>query len=355
MPSKGTRRVDFHSKSEVSSFLLRVYDTIVRKSTTSLLTMSDIRYPASTPLTYLGRRLLTGALTLLGVATIVFGLIHFLPGDPAETMLARSGAPPEAVIALRAEIGLDRPLIVQYARWLYSVAQGNLGRSLFYNRPVSQLIGEQFPSTLELALAAFVIALGLGIPLGVIAALRRNSWVDRLAMTTAVAGVAVPVFWSGLLLIWLFSVRLGWLPPAGAESWSALVMPALVLGFATAGPLARLTRATLLDILGQQYITVARAKGLSERGVLLRHAARNALIPLLTIAGVQLGFLLAGAVVTETLFGRPGLGRLLVDAILWRDLPVIQGVTLVIAGIYVLANLAVDLAAGWINPQVGWE
>jgi peptide/nickel transport system permease protein len=317
--------------------------------------MYDSPKPASTPLSFLGRRLLTAALTLLGVATLVFALIHLLPGDPAEAMLARSGAPPAAVAALRAEIGLDRPLVVQYVRWMGSAARGNLGRSLFYNRPVSQLIGEQLPSTFQLALAAFAVALVLGIPLGVIAALRRSSWIDRMSMTVAVAGVAVPVFWSGLVLIWIFSVRLGWLPPAGAESWSALVMPALVLGFATAGPLARLTRATLLDILAQPYITVARAKGLTERGVLIRHAARNALIPLLTIAGVQLGFLLAGAVVTETLFGRPGLGRLLVDAILWRDLPVIQGVALVIAGIYVLANLAVDLAAGWINPQVGWE
>jgi peptide/nickel transport system permease protein len=317
--------------------------------------MSNDSHPATTPLSYLGRRLLIGALTLLGVATIVFGLIHLLPGDPAETMLARSGASPEAVNALRAEIGLDRPLIVQYARWVGSVARGNLGRSLFYNRPVSQLIGEQFPSTLQLALAAFAVAVVLGIPLGVFAALRRDSWIDRTAMAAAVAGVAVPVFWSGLVLIWIFSVRLRWLPPAGAESWRALVMPALVLGFATAGPLARLTRATLLDVLAQPYITVARAKGLAERGVLFRHVARNALIPLLTIAGVQLGFLLAGTVVTETLFGRPGLGRLLVDAILWRDLPVIQGVALVIAGIYVLVNLSVDLAAGWINPQVGWE
>jgi ABC-type dipeptide/oligopeptide/nickel transport system permease component len=317
--------------------------------------MSDNRHPASTPLNYLARRLLTGALTLLGVATVIFALIHLLPGDPAQTMLARSGASPEAVLALRAEIGLDRPLVVQYLRWLGAAAQGNLGRSLFYNRPVAQLIGEQFPSTLELALAAFAVAMGAGITLGVLSALRRDSWIDRLAMTVAVTGIAVPVFWSGLLLIWLFSVRLGWLPPAGAGSWRALVMPALVLGFATAGPLARLTRATLLDVLGQPYITVARAKGLSEREVLLRHAARNALIPLLTIAGVQLGFLLAGAVVTETLFGRPGLGRLLVDAILWRDLPVIQGVALVIAGIYVVANLLVDLSAGWIDPQIGWE
>jgi ABC-type dipeptide/oligopeptide/nickel transport system permease component len=317
--------------------------------------MFDSPKPGSTPLRYLGRRLLIGALTLLGVATVVFGLIHLLPGDPAETMLAQSGAPPEAVMALRAEIGLDRPLIVQYGRWLAAVVQGNLGRSLFFNRPVSQLIGEQFPSTLELAVAAFVVAVGVGIPLGVIAALRRDSWIDRLAMATAVVGVAVPVFWSGLVLIWIFSVWLGWLPPAGAESCGALVMPALVLGFATAGPLARLTRATLLDVLAQPYITVARAKGLAEHVVLLRHAARNALVPLLTIAGVQLGFLLAGTVVTETLFGRPGLGRLLVDAILWRDLPVIQGVALVIAGIYVLVNLTVDLAAGWINPRVGWE
>jgi ABC-type dipeptide/oligopeptide/nickel transport system permease component len=317
--------------------------------------MSDLSPAASTPLTYLGRRLFTGALTLFGVATVVFALTHLLPGDPAETMLARSGASPEAVIALRAEIGLDRPLIEQYGRWLASLLQGNLGRSLFYNRPVSQLIGEQFPFTLQLALAAFAVAVVLGIPLGVIAALRRNGWIDRLSMMVAVVGVAVPVFWSGLVLIWIFSVRLKWLPPAGADDWSALVMPAMVLGFATAGPLARLTRATLLDVLAQPYITVARAKGLAERGVLVTHAARNALIPLLTIAGVQLGFLLAGTVVTETLFGRPGLGRLLVDAILWRDLPVIQGVALLIAGIYVLANLAVDLAAGWINPQVGWE
>jgi peptide/nickel transport system permease protein len=317
--------------------------------------MSNQYFTSSTPLSYLARRLLIGMLTLLGVATIVFALIHLLPGDPAETMLARSGASPEAVRALRAEMGLDRPLIVQYIQWMGSLAQGDLGRSLFYNRPVSQLIREQFPSTLQLALAAFAVAIVVGIPLGVVSALRHDSWVDRTAMTVAVMGVAVPVFWSGLLLIWLFSVRLRWLPPAGAGDWRALVMPALVLGFATAGPLARLTRVTLMDVLGQQYITVARAKGLPERPVLLRHAARNALIPLLTIAGVQLGFLLAGTVVTETLFGRPGLGRLLVDAITWRDLPVIQGVALVIAGIYVLANLAVDLSAGWIDPRVGWE
>ncbi len=298
---------------------------------------------------------MTGGLTLLGVATVIFALVRLLPGDPAETMLARSGAPPEAVAALRVELGLDRSLAVQYTRWLAALARGDLGRSLFYNRAVSQLIRSQFPFTAQLALAAFAAALAIGLPLGAVAASKPRGWADRLAMSVAAGGVAVPVFWSGLLLIWLFSVRLGWLPPTGAAGWRALVMPALVLGFASAGPMARLTRATLLDVLGQPYVMAARAKGLTERAVLYRHVARNALIPLLTIAGVQLGFLLAGTVVTETVFGRPGLGRLLVDAILWRDLPVVQGVALVIAGIYVLVNLIVDLAAGWINPQVGWQ
>jgi ABC-type dipeptide/oligopeptide/nickel transport system permease component len=306
-------------------------------------------------LPYLRRRLLVAGLTLLGVATVVFALVRLLPGDPAETMLARSGAPPAAVAALRTELGLDRPLPAQYAAWLAAVARGDLGRSLFNDRPVADLIREQFPYTLELAAAAFACAVALGLALGTAAACRPHSWLDRLATALAVGGATLPVFWSGLLLIWLFSVRLGWLPPAGAEDWRALLMPSLVLGYASAGPLARLTRAALLEVLAQPYITAARAKGLRPRQVLLRHAGRNALIPLLTISGLQLSFLLGGTVVTETLFSRPGLGRLLVDAILWRDLPVVQGVALVTAGFYVLINLAVDLVAGWLNPQVGWQ
>jgi len=308
-----------------------------------------------TPLTYARRRLFTAALTLFGVATIVFGLIHLLPGDPAEAMLARSGASPEAVAALRAELGLDRPLAVQYVAWLGALARGDLGQSLFSGRPVAALIREQFPSTLELALAAFCWALALGLVMGLVAARHAGGWLDRLLMGIAVTGVSVPIYWSGLLLIWLFSVRLAWLPPTGAGSWQTLVMPSLALGFAAAAPIARLTRVTFLEALAQPYTVVARAKGLRERDVLLRHVGRNAVIPLLAIAGLQLSFLLGGTVVTETVFSRPGLGRLLVDAVLWRDLPVVQGVALVIAGIYVGVNLIADLAAGLLNPQVGWE
>jgi peptide/nickel transport system permease protein len=317
--------------------------------------MSSYPVPAFSPLSYFGRRILVGTLTLLGVATVVFALIRLLPGDPAETMLARSGASPEAVAALRTELGLDRPLLIQYASWLGAVAHGDLGHSLFDDRPVTDLIREQFPYTLELAVAALAWAVLLGIPLGLVAACRPGSWADRLAMGVAIGGVTVPVFWSGLLLIWLFSVRLGWLPPTGAGSLSALLMPSFVLGFASAGPIARLTRATLLDALRQPHITVARAKGIRESRILLHHAGRNALVPVMTIVGLQLSFLLGGTVVTETLFSRPGLGRLLVDAILWRDLPVVQGVALVVAAIYVLTNLFIDLAAGFLNPQIGWQ
>lgn len=306
-------------------------------------------------LTYLYRRILGGALTLLGVATLVFALLHLLPGDPAATLLAQSGASPEAIAALRAQLGLNLSLPAQYLNWLARLARGDLGRSLFYSQPVSELLSANLPYTVQLALASLAWAALLGLPLGVLAAVRPSGWLDRLAVAFAVGGATVPVFWSGLLLIWLFSVRLGWLPSAGAEGLRSLVMPSLVLGYASAGPIARLTRATLLEVLSQPYITAARAKGLHPRQVLVRHAARNALAPVLALSGLQLGFLLGGTVVTETVFGRPGLGRLLVDAILWRDLPVVQGVALVIAGGYVLVNLGVDLISAWVNPQIGWQ
>ena len=306
-------------------------------------------------LSYLRRRLIVAALTLVGIATVVFLLVRLLPGDPAETMLARSGASPQAVAALRAELGLDRPLPLQYAGWLSELLHGDLGRSLYYNRPVTQLIGEQFGYTLRLALAALAWGWLVGAGLGIAAAYWDGRWPDGLAMLLAVLGATVPIFWSGLLLIWLFSVRLGWLPATGAGSWQALLMPSLVLGFATAGPLARVARVTLLEILAQPYTVVARAKGLTRGQVLVRHALRNALVPLITVSGLQLSFLLGGAFITETVFSRPGIGRLLVDAILNRDLPVVQGVALLTAGFYVILNLLVDLAAGWLNPQAGWQ
>jgi ABC-type dipeptide/oligopeptide/nickel transport system permease component len=306
-------------------------------------------------LAYLRRRLFTAALTLLGVVTVVFMLVRLLPGDPAETMLAHSGASPQAVAALRAELGLNRPLPVQYADWLAQLAHGDLGRSLYYNEPVTQLIAQYFPFTLRLALAALGWALLMGPALGVIAAYWVGRWPDRLAMLLAVGGATIPIFWSGLLLIWLFSVRLGWLPATGVGAPLALLMPSLVLGFAAAGPIARLTRATLSEALAQPYIMAARAKGLSRARATLRHGLRNVLAPLITVTGLQLSFLLGGTFITETVFNRPGLGRLLVDAILNRDLPVVQGVALIVAGFYVLVNLAVDMAAGRLDPQAGWQ
>ena len=306
-------------------------------------------------LSYLSRRLPTAALTLLGIVTVIFSLVRLLPGDPAETMLARSGASPQAIAKLRAELGLNRSLPVQYVDWLGELARGDLGRSLFYNRPVTGLIAEQFPYTLELALGALAWALVLGPPLGILAAWWSGRWPDRLAMLLAVGGATVPVFWSGLLLIWLFSVRLGWLPPTGAGDWRTLIMPSLVLGVATAAPIARLTRATLLDVLSQPFIIAAWAKGLTRRQVMFHHALHNALAPLLAVMGLELSFLLGGTFITETVFSRPGLGRLLVDAILYRDLPVVQGVALVVASSYVLVNLLTDLAASLLDPRIGWQ
>ena len=302
----------------------------------------------------LRRRLIVALLTVLGVATVVFALVRLLPGDPAETMLARAGAGPEAVAALRGELGLDRPLPVQYVDGLGRAARGDLGRSLLNNRPVAELIGEQWRATVILALVAFAIAMVLGAALGAVSAARPGGMADRLASVVAVGGVAVPVYWSGLLLIWLLSVGLGWLPPA-AGSPASVLLPGLVLGYAAAGPIARLTRATLLEILAQPYITAAHARGIPRRRVMWRHAARNAASPVLTIAALQLGFLLGGAVVTESVFNRPGLGRLLVDGILWRDLPLVQGVALVLAVSYVVVNLAADVAAAPLDPRAGWR
>ena len=297
------------------------------------------------------RRLLTALIALWGMATVVFLLLRVLPGDPAETLLAGSGASPEAIALTRQQMGLDDPLPVQYGRYLLSTARGDLGRSLFSNRPVTLTIAEQLPATLHLAVAAWLVMAVVGVGLGILAALRAGSWVDRLTMGGAVLGVSVPIFWSGLLLISIFSVGLTWLPASGAGSWRHLVMPAIVLGLVGAGPLARLVRSSLLDVLHADYITVARGKGLPPGIIITRHAVRNAMIPAINLMGLQAGFLLAGTVVTETVFARPGLGRVMVDAILWKDLPVVQGVVLLIAATYIAINLLVDLTTVVIDPR----
>ena len=303
-------------------------------------------------LTYVIRRLGVALAVLWGVATIVFLLLHVLPGDPAETILAGSGASQAEINQTRQQLGLDDPLPVQYGRYLWNTLRGDLGRSFFSNRPVTLTIAEQLPATLQLAAAALLVAVIVGFSLGILAALRADTWIDQMAMGVAVLGVSVPVFWSGLLLIWIFSVSLNWLPATGADSWRHLVMPAIVLGLVGAGPIARLTRASLLNALRADYITMAQAKGLPQTLVVSRHALRNAVIPVITLIGLQAGFLLGGTVITEAVFARPGLGRLVVDAILWKDLPIVQGVVVLIAATYVVINLLVDLVTLTLDPRL---
>ena len=303
-------------------------------------------------LPFLGKRLLASIPVLWGVTTLVFLAIHLLPGDPAELMLAESGGSAESIAYLRTQLGLDDPLYVQYGRFLLNTLRGDLGRSIFTNRPVVQTILEQLPSTIELALAAMLVAIVLGTGLGILAALNHNSWLDNVCMAIAVAGVSVPIFWSGLLLILLFSSTLHWLPATGQGDLRHLLLPAVVLGFASSGTIARLVRSSLLEVLYKEYITIARAKGLSERLIFYRHALKNALIPVITVVGLQFGFLLGGAVVTETVFSRQGIGRLIVDAILWKDFPLIQGGVLLAAVTYTLVNLLVDISYAFADPRI---
>ncbi len=306
-------------------------------------------------LRYIGQRLAVAITVLWGVATLVFVILRLLPGDPAALMLSEAGASAEAIAQLRVELGLDKPLIVQYGQYLLNLAQGNLGTSLFAHRPVATVIAEQLPSTIGLALAAMLIAAILGATLGIVAAVKAGTWIDSAATALAVTGVSVPIFWSGLLLIWLFSLRLGWLPATGQGGIDHLVLPALVLGLASSGSIARLVRASLLEVLDQDFIRTARAKGLREGMVLTRHALKNALIPVVTIAGLQFGFLLGGTVVTETVFSRQGIGRLLVNSILWKDLPVVQGVVLLAGLVYTMVNVAVDVAYGFLDPRIRYD
>jgi peptide/nickel transport system permease protein len=306
-------------------------------------------------LQYIGRRLIISIPVLWGVTTLVFLMMHLLPGDPAELMLAESGGSSQSISQLRQQLGLDDPLYVQYGRFLASALRGDLGRSIFTNRPVTRTILEQLPHTVQLAVAAMMVAVIIGTALGIAAALNRNTWVDSLCVTIAVAGASMPIFWSGLLLILLFSSLLHWLPATGQGSLKHLVMPAIVLGLASSGSIARLVRSSMLEVLGQEYITAARSKGLSERLVVCRHALKNALIPVITVMGLQFGYLLGGTVVTETIFSRQGLGRLVVDAILWKDFPIVQGTVLLAAVVYTVVNLLIDISYAIIDPRIRYD
>lgn len=291
---------------------------------------------------------------LLGVATLVFSLIHFVPGDPVQTMLGES-ASPQDVAQLRQALGLDRPLLVQYAGFMKGALTGDLGQSLRTGQPVTRAIADRLPATIELALAAMLAAAIMAIPLGIVAAVRVGTLVDQGATTVALIGISMPGFWLGPLLAIVFSVWLGWLPVAGRGTVAHLVLPAMTLGTPLAATLARMTRASVIEELRELYVTAARARGVSRVRAVLAHALRNSLIPIVTVVGLQLGSLLTGAVITETIFAWPGVGRLLVQSINARDYPAVQGCILLIAITYVAANLIVDIVYGFLDPRIRYE
>ncbi|MEA3376822.1 MAG: ABC transporter permease [Chloroflexota bacterium] len=303
-------------------------------------------------LTFTLRRLLSTVLVLWGVVTLTFFAIRLLPGDPATLLISQGGGSAEDIADLRRQLGLDRPLPMQYLRFLGGLVQGDLGVSLVSHRPVTDAIREQLPHTLALATTATLLSVVVGISAGILAATHHRSWLDQLCIALSVLGVSIPILMSGLLFILLFSLVLGWLPATGQGSWRHLVMPSLVLSLASTGTIARLVRAQMLEVLPEDYITVARAKGVLEGVILWRHALRNALIPVITVVGLQFGSLLGGTVVTESLFSRRGLGRLVVDAILWKDYPLIQGVVILGAAIYVGVNFLVDMSYGLLDPRI---
>ena len=303
---------------------------------------------------FLARRLLLTIPVLLGVATLVFSLIHVIPGDPAQAMLGEAASPAD-IADLRERLGLDRPLLVQYAGFLGGLFEGDLGRSLRTGDPVSIQIAERIPATFELAIAAMIVAVGLALPLGIAAAVRRGTFVDHAAMTVAMAGVSIPNFWLGPMLAIVFGVELGWLPVSGRGGIEHLVLPAVSLGGALAAIVARMTRATLLEELRQPYVLAARARGASRTWAVVGHAFRNSLVPVVTIVGLQFGAVLTGAVITETIFSWPGVGRLLIQSISFRDYPMVQGCILLIAVTYVAVNLTTDLLYSLLDPRIRLE
>jgi ABC-type dipeptide/oligopeptide/nickel transport system permease component len=303
---------------------------------------------------FLARRFLLTIPVLLGVATLVFSLIHLIPGDPAQAMLGDT-ASPEEIAELRGRLGLDRPLAEQYTSFLGGIVRGDLGVSLRTSQPVTSMIMERMPATFELAAAAMLFALAAAMPLGIAAAVWRGTSVDHSAMTLALMGISIPNFWLGPLLAIVFAVELGWLPVSGRGTWAHLVLPAISLGAALAAILARMTRATLLEELREQYVQAARARGTSRLRAVVRHAFRNSLIPVVTLIGLQFGAVLTGAVITETIFAWPGIGRLLIQSISFRDYPLVQGCILLIAITYVGVNLLTDLVYGVLDPRIRYE
>src|SRR6056297_262231 len=331
---------------------------------------------------YIIKRLLALIPILIGVAVIVFLIVHLIPGDPAQTMLGER-ASDQALEKLREDMGLNDPLPVQFWRYVKDLLRGDLGRSIMSNNPVSEELGQRFPATLELSFFAILFAVLIGIPAGIFASINQNSWFDNLSMLIALIGVSMPIFWLGLMFIWLFAVELGWFPPSSRigvgldftpitnlyvvdsiiqlnfnafkDILHHLFLPAVALGTIPMAIIARMTRSSMLEVLRKDYIRTAYAKGLESRIVIVKHALKNALVPIITVVGLQFGVLLGGAVMTETIFSWPGLGKYLVDAIYARDFPIVQGGILFFAGVFVFVNLIVDLSYATVDPRIQYE
>jgi peptide/nickel transport system permease protein len=304
---------------------------------------------------YIQRQLFLGVPVLLGVSILVFVMLSYIPGQAPEILVLQAGGSamtPEELDAFRERLGLNDPLPVQYLNFLGNALQGDLGRSIRSNRQVVEIIVDAFPRTLELATAGMLLAVGLGVVLGTVSALFRGTWIDAASMVAALAGWSMPSFWLGLVLLLVFALQLGWFPITGQGGLQRLVLPALTLGLADAGLVARLVRAEIVDQLGREYVTAARAKGLNQRAVILRHVLRNSMISVVTVVGLQFGRLLGGTVIIENVFARQGVGRVAVDALLARDMAVLQGCVLFLAVIFVVTNLLVDILYGVLDPRV---
>jgi peptide/nickel transport system permease protein/oligopeptide transport system permease protein len=305
--------------------------------------------------TYIGQRVAVLIPVVVLVFSVVFVIMHALPGDPVQLMLAGAEAgvtTPERMAQLRKSMGLDEPLYVQYGRFVANALRGDLGQSIRFQSPVNELIVTASVQTFQLSLAGMTAALLIGIPLGIVAGIYENTWLDNTAMVLSLLGVSMPLFWLALLLILLVAIHLQWLPAISGQQLRGLILPAFTLGFVAAGLISRLMRASLIEVLRHDYVRTALAKGLRRRVVTSKHALKNALIPVITVAGLQFGGMLSGAVITETVFSRPGLGSLIVKAILWHDYPLIQGAVLLTSGAYVLVNLVIDVVYAWVDPRI---
>jgi peptide/nickel transport system permease protein/oligopeptide transport system permease protein len=304
--------------------------------------------------TYIVKRLILAVPVVFGVAFIVFAMVRLIPGDPA-MVIAGQAATPDYVAAIRRDMGLDRPIVVQFGVYLADLVQGDLGRSVRSHAPVVEELWARLPNTFRLAAASMVVATTVGVGAGIVSAVRPYSLLDAGVMVVALAGLSIPIFWSGLMMILVFSVILGWFPAVGTGSLAHLVLPSVTLGMTSAAIIARMTRSSMLEVLRADYVRTARAKGQAERVVVGRHAFKNALIPVITVIGLQTGTLLSGAVLTESVFAWPGVGRLLVESILTRDYPVVQGAVLVVALVFVMVNLTVDILYALVDPRIHYQ